>query len=102
VLIYVIVRRLTGFRWSSANLRTAFLFLPLVAIVFTAFFVLPVWLATTIGTVAVVASSVYSLRMVCKLVSLERMPRAIRGALVWFKISNVEAIPPAFGAPNEI
>jgi O-antigen/teichoic acid export membrane protein len=102
VLIYVIVRRLTGFRWSTANLRTAFLFLPLVGIVFTAFFVLPVWLATTIGTVAVVASSIYSLRMVCKLVSLERMPRAIRGALVWFKISNVEAIPPAFGAPNEI
>ena len=38
VLIYLIVRRLSGFRWSTANLKLGMLFLPASGIVFAAFF----------------------------------------------------------------
>ena len=37
LLIYVIVRRLTGFRWSAANRRNGLLFLPLIGAVFCGF-----------------------------------------------------------------
>ena len=37
ILIYVIVHRLTGFRWSAANRRTGLLFLPLTGAVFCGF-----------------------------------------------------------------
>jgi PST family polysaccharide transporter len=80
-LIYFIVHRLTGFRWSAANRRTALLFLPLIGVVFCSFLVLPVWLATALGTLAVVGSGVYSLRVVCRLVSADRIPGFLRPLL---------------------
>ena len=80
-LIYFIVHRLTGFRWSAANRRTALLFLPLIGVVFCSFLMLPVWLATALGTLAVVGSGVYSLRMVCRLVSVDRIPGFLRPVL---------------------
>jgi enterobacterial common antigen flippase len=96
LLIYGIVRWLTGFRWSTANLRTALLFLPLIAAVFVGFLLLPVWLATTVGTIAVLTSSVYALKLVCRLVSLQRLPRIIRNLLEWFRISSpMKSAPPA-------
>ncbi len=96
-LIYAIVNRLTRFRWSPANLRTAALFLPLIGAVFLSFIVFPVWVATSLGTVAVVVSAIYSLRLLCRLVSLERIPRRIRNLLVSFRISPADArIAPQF------
>jgi antigen flippase len=74
ILIYVIVRRLTGFRWSAANRRTGRLFLPLIGVVFSAFLLLPLWIATVIGIVAVLVSGIYSLRVLCRLVSPELVP----------------------------
>jgi PST family polysaccharide transporter len=81
MLIYGIVRRLTGFRWSAANRRIGLMFLPLIAIVFGGFFVLPVWAATGFGTLAAAASSIYSLRVVCKLISVDRIPNFLRPLL---------------------
>jgi PST family polysaccharide transporter len=80
-LIYFIVRGLTGFRWSAANRRTAFLFLPLIGFVFCGFFVFPIWLATTLGALAVLWSSTHSLRVLCRLVSVERIPNFLRPLL---------------------
>jgi enterobacterial common antigen flippase len=93
MLIYVIVRRLTGFRWSAANRRTCLLFLPLTGAVFCGFLVLPVWIATAFGFTAALASGIYSLRALCRLVSLDRVPRVIRGVLEWFRISSPPTIP---------
>ena len=100
LLIYAIVRRLTGFRWSLANRRAFLLFLPAIAVVFCGFFVFPVWLAATIGTVAVISSSVYSIRTVCRLASLKRVPRAVRDVLVRLKITPATGLPPAFSTPQ--
>ena len=102
ILMYVIVHRLTGFRWSAANLRTALLFLPLTGAVFCGFFLLPFWVATAVGFVAALVSGIYSLRMVCRLVSLDRVPRFARDLLVWFRISSSASISPAFDAASEL
>ena len=79
ILIYVIVRRLTGFRWSAANRRHALLFLPASGFVFSVSLVLPLWPATAIGCVAAVLSGLYSLRMLVELLPPELVPAAIRG-----------------------
>jgi PST family polysaccharide transporter len=81
ILIYWLVRRLTGFSWSMANRRLGMLFLPLIAAVFGSFHILPPWAATVFGSVAAMASGVYSLRVVVKLVSVERMPGFLRPLL---------------------
>lgn len=79
ILIYMIVRRLTGFRWSRANRRHALLFLPASGLVFSASLVLPAWSAMVIGSVAVVLSGLYSLRMLVELLPPESMPAIVRG-----------------------
>jgi enterobacterial common antigen flippase len=66
-LIYVVVRRLTGFRWSAANCRHAMLFLPASALVFSAFYILPLWPALTIGSLVIALTGLYSLRMLVDL-----------------------------------
>ena len=79
ILIYVIVRRLTGFRWSIANRRHSLLFLPAAGLVFSAFLVLPPWSAMVIGFIAVALSGLYSLRMLVELLPLESVPGFIKG-----------------------
>ncbi len=51
-LIYVIVRRLSGFRWSRENRRLAIVFLPLTAAAFIGVYTLPPVPATVLGIVA--------------------------------------------------
>jgi O-antigen/teichoic acid export membrane protein len=80
-LVYPIARRLCGFRWSAANRRTGLLFLPLIALVFLGFQVLPFLWATLLGTLAVLAGGIYSLHALVNLVSLDRAPRLVRRAL---------------------
>ncbi|MDK4736821.1 O-antigen translocase [Rhizobium sp. CNPSo 3490] len=79
ILIYVIVRKLTGFRWSAANRRHALLFLPASGLVFLMFSILPLWPATVIGFVAVLVCGLYSLRMLVDLLPPESVPAMIRG-----------------------
>ncbi|RFB85170.1 hypothetical protein B5K08_27095 [Rhizobium leguminosarum bv. trifolii] len=84
ILIYVIVRRLTGFDWSAANRRHALLFLPASALVFAAFCFLPLWPATALGVVAVVVTGIYSLRMLVRLLPPEAVPAPIGGWIAKF------------------
>jgi enterobacterial common antigen flippase len=75
-VIYLIVRQLTTFRWSAANSQLALLFAPLVAVVFASCCLLPPAAALGVGLVATVASGIYSLRTLCRLLPLERLPQA--------------------------
>ncbi|AXA44049.1 O-antigen translocase [Rhizobium leguminosarum] len=79
ILIYVIVRKLTGFRWSAANRRHGLLFLPASGLVFLMFSILPLWAATMIGFAAVALCGLYSLRMLIDLLPPESVPATIRG-----------------------
>jgi PST family polysaccharide transporter len=78
ILVYWFVRRLTGFRWSVANRRTGLMFLALIAAVFAAFLLLPGWLATLFGSMTAVASGIYSLRVICRLIPLFQIPAFLR------------------------
>jgi antigen flippase len=82
ILIYWVVRRLSGFRWSRANHRLLWIFLPLVGLMFCSFYLLPLWLAVAAGTLVALLSGIYSLRTLASLVSLDRVPRFIRELLV--------------------
>jgi antigen flippase len=73
LLIYPIVRQLSGFRWSKASKRTGLLFLSLIAVVFTACYLLPLVVAAGIGTVAAVVSCVYSIRCLLQLTAVDPM-----------------------------
>jgi PST family polysaccharide transporter len=73
-LIYPISRWMTGFRWSRENAQKTVVFLVLMGLVFCGFYVVPVLWATGIGMLATIASAVYSMRVLLRLVPLERVP----------------------------
>jgi O-antigen/teichoic acid export membrane protein len=83
-LIYPIVRRLSGFRWSTANKQTGLFFLSLIAVVFYGCYVLPLIWAASVGTLAAVVSGAYSIRVLLKLTPLHEIPRFMRRLLVGF------------------
>ena len=77
-LVYWVVRNLTGFTWSAVNRRLGVLFLGLSGLVFCAFWALAPWVATGVGIVALLASGVYSVRTLVRLVSPARLPRPLQ------------------------
>lgn len=77
-LIYVIVHRLTGFEWSTSNRRLGLIFLPLTAIVFGSFYVLPSAFAMLVGIAMVCVSSIYSARSLVKLLPASSIPAPLR------------------------
>jgi antigen flippase len=86
LLLLPIVRRLSGFRWSIANMQTGLLFLVTIALVFSGFYLLPPLLAASIGTFAALLSTLYSIRVLVRLVPWDRIPRPMRKLLVAFRL----------------
>jgi PST family polysaccharide transporter len=78
LLVYPIVRRLSGFRFSEETRRTFLILPPLVALVFFGFQTLPAFLATGLGTIATLLCGYYSIRRLTTLVSSSDMPHFIR------------------------
>jgi antigen flippase len=81
LLVWLIALRLSSFKWSAANLKTGGIVLSVIAVVFVGFGSLPFWAAISAGIIAVAAMSFYSIRTVIALVSIDRIPRAIRRVL---------------------
>ena len=79
--IYPLVRRVTGFRYSRANHRLLLLFLSLIGLVFSGFYLLPSAWATAVGALAAVGSGVYTIRVLVHLVPLDRAPPLVRRTL---------------------
>jgi PST family polysaccharide transporter len=77
-LIYVIVRRMSGFRWSAENLRLGAIFLPAAAVAFAALMFLPFWPATVIGVTLTAVTGLYSLRLLLRLFPAEKLPGFVR------------------------
>lgn len=88
ILIYPIVRYLSGFRWSAANNQISLLFVSSIGIVFCGFYVLPTILAAGIGTLAVILSGVYSIRVLLTLISLDQIPHPIKQLLLRFSVTQ--------------
>jgi antigen flippase len=89
LLIFWVVRRLTGFRWSAENRRLHLVFLPMIGIAFGAISLLPFWIGTIIGSLAALCSGIYSLKMIVRLVPIERVPRPLRRILTWLRLIPV-------------
>jgi PST family polysaccharide transporter len=96
ILVYPIVRWITGFTWSAVNRRMGILSLALIGSVFVGFRVLPAWLATVLGTAALLFNAVHSARVLVRLVSPERLPRSVRWLLVQARLVP-RAAPPGGG-----
>ena len=102
MLMYVIVHRLTGFRWSAANLRTALLFLPLTGAVFLSFSRasrLDCDLVRSRGGVGE-----QDLLVAYRLQTGLSAPRSARcpNLLVWLRISSPANISASFDTTNEL
>ena len=87
LLIYPIVRTLSGFRWSAANRKTGVVFLCSIALVFCGLYLLPPLWAAVLGAIATALSGLYSLRMLLNLLSTDRIPQRIRQSLVWLRLA---------------
>ncbi|HWK68777.1 MAG TPA: O-antigen translocase [Rhizobiaceae bacterium] len=74
LLTYLIARYMSGFRWSSTNIGLGVTFLAASAVVFSVFYLLPLIEAVVLGAMVSVASGLYSLRMLLKLVPRESLP----------------------------
>jgi enterobacterial common antigen flippase len=81
VLLYPMVRWLSGFKWSRENRNKGATFFCVIGVVFAGFQTLPFWLAEIIGVVFAIASGIYSIRVLLQLVSSDRLPPATRRIL---------------------
>jgi len=90
---YFVVRHLTGFRLSVANWRLAGIFAPTIAAVFAAPYVLSPTASLLLGLGATAAVSVYSVRRLCGLISIERMPEPVQRLLRVCRFVPIPAAP---------
>jgi PST family polysaccharide transporter len=82
LFIYVVVRQLSGFRWSRENQATGLLVLSSTIIVFCGGYVLPLFYATGLGVLAVLLTAAYSFRVLTKLMPWDEIPLPMRRLLV--------------------
>lgn len=78
LVVYFIVGRLTGFTWSGPNRKLALVFIPLLGIVFGSWYLLPPVAAAILGTALTIPASYFSMKTLCRLIPLERLPKAAR------------------------
>ena len=84
LLTYPIVRQLSGFRWSSENRRTGMLILASIAVSFSGFYMLPFGWASCLGAFMTLLIGAYSLRVLLRIISMDRVPRPIQRLLAPF------------------
>lgn len=87
VMIYPIVRRLSGFRWSPESTRAGIILLSAVSAAFCSFLLLPLLWATATGLLLALVSAVYGVRTLLDLVSFERIPRALYWLLIQLRLA---------------
>jgi PST family polysaccharide transporter len=94
-LIYAVVRSISGFRWSRASLRIGLVYGVLVSLVFAAWYVFPQYdhLGVEIGgTLVSIAAGIYSMKRICGLVPLERLPRVAQRVLRLLRLAPALAV----------
>jgi len=87
LLVYLIVWRLSGFRWLPQNRKTGLFFLSLVGVVFVGFYSLPFFLSIGVGLFATLLSALYSVRVLLKIVPPNRVPQPIMQLIVWLRLA---------------
>ena len=88
LLVYVIVRRLTGFRWSPANRRLGVIVVGLGAAAFCASAWLSQALAMTLGAAMAAALGLYSLRRLLQLVAYRLDGGPLSRLATWLQVTR--------------
>lgn len=86
LMIYPIVRRLSGFQWSAATGREGVLFLLFISVAFAAFQALPSFWVYAVGTLLVGVSGLHSVRALSKLLPPDQLPRPVGRLLAMFAV----------------
>jgi len=86
VLIYPVVRRLSGFYWSAANMRTGLFFFSSITLVFCAHYILPFLWSIVFGTLAISLTAAYSVRTLLTIVSIDDLPPRIHKSFAQLKL----------------
>lgn len=87
VAIYLLVRRVSDFRWSAANRKLALVFMPLVSVLFVTKYFLPRWVELVLGAAITTFTGYYSLKILCTLIPLERFPKLGKKLLRLFRLT---------------
>jgi antigen flippase len=85
-VVYPLARRLSGFRWSPINRRAGSLFVVSVVGVLGAMHLLPPLGGVIVGSLALVVSTMHSVRALATLVSPDEMPEPVRRLLMWCRL----------------
>jgi enterobacterial common antigen flippase len=88
LMLYPIVKKMTGFGWSVANRQTAGACFSAIAAVFLGFVILPPQVALVWGVLVAVLSSWLALRAVQRLLSPDRMPKLFKFCLSKIKTKS--------------
>ncbi|MEF7616699.1 O-antigen translocase [Aquincola sp. MAHUQ-54] len=83
-VVYPIVRRLSGFRWSPGNLRTGGAMLGMAGACFVGFVLLPTAWAAAFGAALTAASTVLALHRLLALAPVAVLPSPVRRLLALF------------------
>jgi len=81
IMLFTILKRLTGFQWFWMNVRTGFLFLGAISALLAMFYALPLAVVTWVGVAATAGCTFYSLYVLMHLLPRERLPLRIRRLL---------------------
>jgi O-antigen/teichoic acid export membrane protein len=91
LLIYAVVRRISGFRWSRENVKLGTIFVGVIAAVFCGLYLLPSWLATSLGVLSTAATGLYSARALASLVPADAMPGPLAVCIRTIGLAGVRA-----------
>ena len=88
-LIYSIVKRLSGYRFSGEMKRTSGVFCLLIALVLLAFHVVPFIEALCLGFLFVLAGASYSMVSIIRLTPTGYLPKFVRKLVRWWRLNVV-------------
>lgn len=86
-LMFLVARRMTGFRWSHENRRIALIVAPVTLALFLATQFLPEKWVIASGSLASLCAVYLSLRRLCRILSLCRVPQPILNCLLFLRIA---------------
>ena len=87
LVIYAIVRAVSGFRWTVANKQIGLLYGALIAAVFVGWYWLPRWTLMVGGAGVTLLAGIVSLKRLCTLLPLERLPRLAQRLIVLLRLA---------------
>lgn len=87
LLVFLVTRKLSGFRWSNEILRLSAYFVPVVVAVFLVVCLLPMPWGMPLGLLATMWAGYYSLAAISRLVPAERLPGVVLQLLALLRIA---------------